>query len=130
MRTIKFRAKTVDTKTWVESMTIAKGTIKRKANNYYFELDENKWVGVIGETIGEFIGLNDKTGKNIYEGDICKRDGHTEYYEIVMYKNAWAIRSETSKAIWHQEFCNGARSSELTIIGNVHDDDELLNSAA
>ncbi len=130
MRTIKFRAKTVNTETWVESMTIAKGIIKRKANNYFFELDENRWVGVISETLGEFTGMIDKTGKEIYEGDICKKERHTENYEIVMYKNAWAIKNETDKAIWHQEFCNGARSNELTVIGNVHDNKELLSSVA
>lgn len=126
-REIKFRAKTINNGIngtdgyWVESMTIAKGTIKRKLNNYYFELDENKWVGVIPETIGEFTGLKDKSGKDIYEGDICKRERHTELYEIVFYKNAWAITHETDNGIWHQEFCNGARSSELTVVGNIHD---------
>lgn len=121
MREIKFRAKAVNTGNWIESMTIAKGTIKRKANKYFFELYEDRWVGVIAETISEFTGLKDKTGKEIYEGDVCKRDSYTQLYEIVFYKNAWAIKNETDDAIWHQEFCNGARSSELTVVGNIHD---------
>jgi hypothetical protein len=121
MRTIKFKAIAINTKKWIESMTIAKGTIKRKSGSYYFETEENVWKGVIPETICEFIGVIDKTGKEIYEGDICKRDRHTELYEIVFYKNAWAITHETDNGIWHQEFCNGARGAELTVIGNIHD---------
>ena len=72
MREIKFRAKTINTGNWVESMTIAKGTIKRKRDDYFFELDENRWVGVDAKTVGEFTGLNDKNGKTIYEGDIVE----------------------------------------------------------
>lgn len=126
MRTIKFRAKSINNGVgtdgyWVESMTISKGTIKRKMNDYFFELDEGRWVGVVPKTIVEFTGLFDKTGKEIFEGDICKKDRYNELYEIVFYKNAWAIKTESNNAIWHQEFCMGARSSELTVIGNIHD---------
>ena len=35
MREILFRAKTINTGEWIQSMTIAKGTIKRKSNCIY-----------------------------------------------------------------------------------------------
>jgi len=46
MREIKFRAKTVNTGEIIESMTIAQGTIKRKRDDYFFEIAPSKYVGV------------------------------------------------------------------------------------
>jgi len=71
-REILFRAKTVNSGEWVEGITIAKGTIKRKANDLFMEISENKLVGIIPETLSQFTGANDKNGMRIFENQIVK----------------------------------------------------------
>lgn len=64
MRMIKFRAKRVNGGEWVKSMTISYGTIKRKMYNVFFEVEPNKWVGVIPETVCQFSEITDKNGNS------------------------------------------------------------------
>mgnify|MGYP006395538611 CR=1 FL=1 len=70
MREIKFKAVAINTGEWVYSTTISKGTIKRKRNDYFFEVGENKWTGVID-------------GIDIYEGDILHYEGITSFGEQI-----------------------------------------------
>ena len=117
-REILFRGKTVNGNDWVKSMTIANGTIKRKAYDIFMEISENKWVGIQKNTLSQFTGVIDKNGIEIYEGDISRVG---KYIGVVGFSygcyniSGWAI---------------SFRIEKTEVIGNIHDNPELLESVS
>ena len=121
MRDILFRGKRTDNGAWTcgylfcvwERAYLCWGTI-----NNVPVMEE-----VIPETVGQYTGLKDKNGKKIFEGDTVWF-GDEKERGVVYFDNSgarFAVRFDTFDAAFDHLYSN-----ELEIIGNVHDNPELM----
>lgn len=124
MREILFRGKRKDNGEWVEGCLL-KVTIDGKTAYLIFG-DNFSLVGgdvkalshalVDPATVGQYTGLTDKNGKRIFEGDLVvptNRRRLTNKPQVVEYNPL--------SGYWQ---CSPSR--EPIVIGNIHDNPELL----
>lgn len=84
----------------------------------------------------QFTGLHDKTGKEIYEGDICDGEKETTLEIVWSGHHSWGCRVVRGGVLsvglifplWHWDRCAQNDNRTLEIIGNIHENPELLKS--
>lgn len=127
-REIKFRGKRKEGNEWFY------GLLYKSNEDYYIQvegcLNSPDYYMVRTETVGQFTGLLDKNGKEIYEGDLLDCDPSPQlpenpikvgwsnkYASFVLNKSGWAYSHYFGEAL-NPEDCE--------IIGNIHDNPELI----
>ena len=125
MREILFRGKRIDNSKWVEGYLIH----DEFCNVGIPYIGYLNWKGhsvdeVIPETVGQYIGITDKTGKKIFEGDIVK-----EYNIFGVEVGIGAVHWSDLFLAWHITKNKSMYSGNIAsyeVIGNIHDNPELL----
>lgn len=127
MRTIKFRGKRTDTREWVY------GDLKHDKDVSITGLYDRVTIAgyhVDGKTVGEFTGLLDENKQDIYEDDIvhCIDMDGEEYVTTVRY-DGYAPVIDVNGRDYDYSVIGWAIDvdiEEVQVIGNIHDNPELL----
>lgn len=127
-RKILFRGKRTDNGEWIEGL-VARYNPKFDCANIVDDFES--LVPVKTETVGQYTGLTDKNGKNIFEGDIVKHYNHCDIKEY---------SEDIGRVFYYTETCRFLRTSKLfpddcpeiyssceyEVIGNIYDNPELI----
>ena len=91
------------------------------------------WCYVDPDTVGQFTGLYDKNGKEIYEGDIVKKHDpynvdSSDYTGAVIWgKGRWAVPNYYFGCWFESDlFFDDFAGHKQEVIGNIYDNPELL----
>ena len=132
MRTIKFRGKTHGNGKWYYGSLAYANEIN---GAIYFQtggglVKTMDWVYVIPETVGQFTGLYDCDGKEIYEGDILKWEKDGLLYAVKFWDGMfYASVQECNEGIlggFPLHALTEHEDRECKIVGNIYDNPELL----
>ncbi len=132
---IEFRALTIDTKKMVFGFYLKSGKNHHSSIKHLIAVDEGssvRYAGldfyeVIPETIGQFIGLLDKNGNKIFEGDVLESFVENEVLKGTVFYAAdlggyiyGSIEDFTELGICYR------LSDEIEVIGNIHQNPQIL----
>lgn len=122
MRQIKFRAIIAGTNNWIFGLPYAVYSDNNIDSIQCIEKNQVEYIRT--DTLGQYTGLNDKNGIEIYEGDIVRY--HNDDPIIVKYENQGFVVSNS------RDMCKSPLKifgfeNLWVVIGNIYENPELNN---
>lgn len=132
-REIKFRGKSIHNGEWLYGYFVKDP--KNESRIYYKPFEEatsNTYHFVHPESVGQYTGLKDKNGKEIYEGDIIAYDMHYSSGELINLLVKWDNNNCFYRGYFEEtagHSLNNFSKSHYEILGNIYENKNLLDYA-
>ena len=129
-----FKAKRVDNGEWVEGYLSYPFCTKKGNESYYFYAKDSLGFFcrcvVYASTICQCTGRKDKNGNLIWENDIARTifNGIEHIYRVIWDESELDFKATNGKEFYKSNFEYLSCCDEVEIIGNVFDNQELLES--
>lgn len=124
-REIKFKAKRLDGKGWVEGSLIRSTTgIKERAYivDNFSSMSDYSVIGVDPSTVCQFTGLKDYEGNEIWEGDLLTYRYFKDIYEVVWGKDDACFKIVNTRYRERTELLGfSIRNIAWCVVGNKFD---------
>ena len=129
MREIKFRGKRVEDNEWIFGYYV----VTCDSNRIIYEDYEGFYCEeeVIPESVGQYTGLRDKNGREIYEGDIVhlSSDDGVDYKALIVFKDGGFCAIDGSENDYSVRRYGLSRYDlKVEVIGNIYENPELLEA--
>ena len=124
MRDIWFRGKSID----ADCDEFYYGDLMHDGGESYcmYLPDDGSDTAIDIDTVGQFTGMYDFNGKEIYEGDIIKVKDSCAIAEVVFKQGCWCVDNHNLD-LADERFClyDELKECDWEVVGNIHDNPEL-----
>ncbi len=126
MRDYKFRGQKIDTKEWIYGSFIQMNSNEHQCFIFpentplCIELTDFYTIPILKETVGQYTGLHDRNGKEIYEGDLILVYGELFTVEWNADSASFEMNGEESGANFDNYY-----GYECEVVGNIYENKEF-----